>query len=350
MGGGNRRHIDTNRVGKQDVAPLAAVIRSHSPLVISMRVSSLLSLSLVFALGVASTDALAKRVEVTNVTASSEYPADDTGSYDAKKVADNKVATAWVEGEDRNGLGAWVKLELGGEKEVAKLTFFAGMWYSVKYWDYSSRPTQVELEFSDGSTELVTIPDEMKAYEHTLKKPVKTSSVKVTLRNVQSGSTFSDTGISDIVIEDTSPSAMAKIVKVEASSTAPSDADGSYDPRALYDGMKDTMWCEGNKSSDGSGETLTYTFASKRTIDTLHLNNGIGTSLPFFMKGNRAQNVTLTFGDGSTHKQKVANTMLPKTYSFPPVTTDTVTITFDDAVKGKEFDDLCISEAYFSGK
>lgn len=315
-----------------------------------MRVSSLLSLSLVLALGGMATDAFAKRVKVTNVTASSEYPADSTGSYEAKKAADNKVATAWVEGEDRNGLGAWVQLELAGETEVAKVTFFAGMWYSVKYWNYSSRPTQVELEFSDGSTELVTIPDEMKSLTHTLKKPVKTTFVKVTLRNVQSGSTFSDTGISDIVIEDTSPSPIAKIDKIEASSVAPADADGSYDPVNLYDGMKDTMWCEGNKSSDGSGESLTYTFASKRTIDKLHVNNGIGTSLKFFMKGNRAQNVTLTFSDGSTQKVKLANTMLPKAYPLSAVSTDSVKLTFDDAVKGKEFDDLCISEAYFTGR
>lgn len=311
---------------------------------------SVLPLALVFVLGTLVAPAHAARVEVASVTASSEYPADETGSYDAKKVSDGKVASAWVEGEERNGLGAWVKMDLGGTKEVAKVTIWGGMWYSVQYWDYSSRPTQVELEFSDGTKEMVTLANEMKSVAYTLKKPIKTDSVKVTLRNVQSGSTFSDTGISDILIEDTSPDPIAKVTSLTASSVAPSDADGSYDPMNLVDGMKDTMWCEGNKSSDGSAETLTYTFNTKRTVDTLHVNNGIGTSIKYFMKGNRAQNVTLAFGDGSTQKIKLANTMLPKSYPLTPVTTDSVKVTFDDIVKGSEFDDLCLSEAYFTGK
>ena len=320
-------------------------------MVISMKTPfSVLPLVLAFVLGSLAAPAHAGRIEVTSVTASSEYPADETGSYDAKKVADNKVATAWVEGEERNGLGAWVKLDLGGTKEVAKITLWGGMWYSVQYWDYSSRPTQVELEFSDGTKEMVNLANEMKSVTHTLKKPIKTDSVKVTLRNVQSGSTFSDTGISDILIEDTSPDPIVKVTSVVASTTAPSDADGSYDPMNLVDGMKDTMWCEGNKTSDGTNETLTYTFSTKRTVDTFHVNNGIATSIKYFMKGNRAQNATLTFGDGSVQKVKLANTMLPKSYPLTGVTTDSVKVSFDDIVKGSEFDDLCLSEAYFTGK
>ena len=312
-------------------------------------ISTLLSISLA-ALCFGSTSALAGRVKIAGVSASSEYPPDDSGTYVAKKVADGKVSTAWVEGEARNGLGANLTLDLGGEKEVSKVTFWAGMWYSVQYWDYSSRPIQVQLEFSDGSTEMVDIPNEMKPLVYTLKKPVKTSTIKVTLKNVKSGSTFSDTGISEIMVEDTSVDSMPAIASVTASSTAPSDADGSYDPAALVDGMKDTMWCEGNKKSNGTGEWLKFEFASRSSIGALHVNNGIGTSLKYFMKGNRAETVTLEFDDGSKQTVKLANTMMPKAYPISPVTTKSVTIHFDTIKKGTEFDDLCISEAYFTTK
>jgi hypothetical protein len=291
--------------------------------------------------------ASAGRVAVSSVTASSEYPADASGSYEAKKIADGKISTAWVEGEERNGLGANVTLTLAKEAEVAKVTFWAGMWYSTQYWDYSSRPTEVELAFDDGTTELVQIPNEMKPHTHTLKKPVKTKTIKVTLKNVQSGSTFSDTGISDILVHDTSAGRIVEVASSKASSTAAPDADGGYDVSNLHDGIQDSMWCEGDKGSDGTGQSVTYDFGTKTTLKKLVVRNGIGTSLKFFMKGNRAQNVTLAFDDGSTQKVKLANTMLKKSYDLTPVTASSVTMTFDDVVKGKEFDDLCISEAYF---
>jgi hypothetical protein len=47
--------------------------------------------------------AVAAQVTIASVTASSEYPADETGSYEAKRVADGKVSTTWVEGESGSG-------------------------------------------------------------------------------------------------------------------------------------------------------------------------------------------------------------------------------------------------------
>lgn len=308
---------------------------------------SLVRSVLLLGLAAAALPAFAGRATVSSVSASSEYPPDGGTSYEAKKIADGKVVTAWVEGEERNGLGANVTLTLSKESEVTKVMFWAGMWYSAQDWDYASRPTEVQLEFSDGSTELVQIPNEMKAYTHTLKKPTKTSTIKITLKNVKSGSTFSDTGISEVVVFDSSPGSRVEVASVTASSTAAPDGDGSYDPANLFDGVNDTMWCEGNKGSDGTGESVTYTFGAKTTVKSFHVRNGIGTGLKYFMKGNRAGNVTLAFDDGSTQKIKLANTMLHKGYDLTPVSTKSVTITFDDVVKGKEFDDLCVSEAYF---
>lgn len=302
--------------------------------------------SLIVPLLLAPALAVAAPIPVASVSASSEYPADDSGSYDAKRVADGKISTAWVEGESGNGLGASVTLDLGGKKDVAKVRIWGGMWYSVEYWERSSRPTELEIAFSDGSKELVKVPDAMKMFEHTFSSPKSTTNLKFTLKNVKSGSTWSDTGISEIQVFDATPGTLAPVRAVTASSTAPRDADGDYDPMNLVDGVSDSMWCEG--AGDGTNEWVELQLGSKQTISKLHLNNGIGTSLKFFMKANRAGKVTLTFGDGSTQTVAVKNTMLPQEVAFTPVSTDKVKLTVSEVVKGKEIDDLCLSEVGFS--
>jgi hypothetical protein len=290
--------------------------------------------------------AVAAQVTIASVTASSEYPADETGSYEAKRVADGKVSTTWVEGETGNGLGASITLDLGGAKDVSRVKIWAGMWYSVEYWDRSSRPTEVELTFSDGSKQLVKVPDVMKAVDFTLPAPKNTSTIKVTVKLVKSGTTWSDTGISEIQVFDTTADTRAKVASVTASTTAKPDADGDYDPMNLVDGVSDTMWCEGG--GDGTGESVQFTLGSAQQIGTLNLNNGIGTSLKFFMKANRATKVTLEFGDGSRQQLLVKNTMMPQAIPFTAVTTDKVKLIVDEVAKGKEIDDLCLSEAYFT--
>lgn len=295
-----------------------------------------------------SAPALAARVEVKGASASSEY-ADDKGGYAAKKAVDGKASTGWAEGDKSNGPGQYVDLDLGGEKEVAEIKFWGGNWFSASSWKQTMRPNEIELTFSDGSSEKLNLPDEQKAYTHKLGKPVKTSTIKVTIRSVHTaGAAFADTTISEIQVFDTSPSTMAGVASVSASSTAKADADGDYEPINLVDGIGDTMWCEGNAKSDGSGEWVEWKLKNKQQISKLTLNNGIGTSLPFFMKGNRLATGTLQFGDGSSQSITVKNSMLPQTIAFTPVTTDSVKLVMDTVAKGKEFDDLCLSEAYFS--
>jgi len=287
--------------------------------------------------------AAAAPIAATGTSASSVYPPADGNSYDAKHVIDGKASTAWVEGDEGSGMGSWVQLAVPAGTEVASIKVWGGMWYSAEQWDRSNRPKQLEAEFSDGSTHMIDLPDSQSLVEVKLPSPVKTDFVKLKIKGIHSGSTWSDTAISEVQLFDTKPGGPA-IRNVTSSTTAPNDGE-SYEATRVADGLSDTMWCEGNKEGDGTGEWIELDLGGKSSVSTLSVINGIGTSMVFWFKGNRAESATLTFDDGSTQTVAIKNTFKKQDISFSPVTTGKVKITFDKVAKGKEFNDLCISEA-----
>ena len=105
--------------------------------------------------------------------------------------------------------------------------------------------------------------------------------------------------------------------------------------------------CDSNSDGNGEGEWLEFQFKEAKKVSMLGLVNGIGGSIKYWMKGNRVTSATLSFDDGSTQTVAVKNTMLPQMISITPKTTSKVKLTFDAVVQGKEYNDLCISEAYF---
>jgi hypothetical protein len=114
------------------------------------------------------------------------------------------------------------------------------------------------------------------------------------------------------------------------------------------DGINDSMWCEGNKAGDGTNEWIEFTFPAAQAVAKLSLVNGVGSSMGTWMKSNRATAATLTFSDGSTAAVALKNSMLPQVVEFPSRTTSKVRVTFTTVVKGKEFNDLCVSELGFA--
>lgn len=290
--------------------------------------------------------ARAERLSPSGVEASSTYPPEGSTSYEAAQVMDGKVGTSWVEGADGSGLGQWVRLDLGGERSVQKVKIWGGMWYSHEYWTRANRPNEVELRFSDGSTETVTMRDEMVAQEFTLASARTTSTVEVRVKSVHNGTTWLDTGISEIQVFDAEAGAEKPASGISASSVHEADGDGNYEPANVQDGMADTMWCEGG-DGDGTGDWLEFQFAGNPSISKLHLINGIGTGLRLWMAANRATAGTLTFSDGSTQAIEIKPSMMPQTIDFPAHQTSSVKLTLDTVMAGREYNDMCLSEARF---
>jgi hypothetical protein len=310
-----------------------------------LRQTSLVAAALIAAApGVAS----AARLKVASVTSSSEYASSDPSvSYQARLLTDGKAGTSWVEGDSGGGLGSWVELDLGGPHAVNKIEVWGGMWYSSEYWQRGNRPKQLQAKFSDGSTVDFDLTDSQTVQTLNLPKPVTTSTVRLTVKALYNGTTWQDTGISEIMVYDDQPEPQVRPNTITASSTTPADADGSYEAKNVGDGLADTIWCEGNKTGDGTGEWLMFDFGAAHQVAALNLINGMGGSFSLFMKANRASSATLTFSDGLTAPVVIKPTMTPQVITFPSKSTSSVKMTFTGVVKGKEFNDLCISEAYF---
>lgn len=280
-------------------------------------------------------------------SASSQAPADDAGSYDAAKLGDGKVSTAWFEGVDGAGLNEAATADLGGEKSVASFTVFGGWGYSKTYWGHYNRPKTLLVEFSDGSTQEFGLADSFGPQVLTLSSPKKTSTIKFKLKATYASDAYNDTAISEIQIRDTAADTAAPVRGVTASSTFPADADGTYDGKNATDGFADTMWCEGNKSGDGTGDWMEVALAGTSTVGHIALRNGNGASFGLYMKGNRATQLTLSFSDGGRETVTVKDLISEQNIAFSAHTTDKVRLTFDTVKKGTEFNDLCVSEVAF---
>ncbi|MDP2310145.1 MAG: discoidin domain-containing protein [Pseudomonadota bacterium] len=302
-------------------------------------VATLLSAGLI-----ASADAAV--VKPTTWAASSSAPGSDGVSYDIANVADARQSSPWVEGDEGSGLGSWVLADFGGEKTLTGFTVWAGVWYTQEYWNRYNRPKLLVVEFSDGTSQEVTLTDEFKPQAITFASPKKTSSIKLKVKGIYAGNTFNDTGISEVVFHDAAAASHLPVKAYKTSSTFPADGDGNYEPVNTADGILDSMWCEGNKTGDGLSEWFELDLGGSQSVSKLVLRNGNAYSFGYFMKSNRATSASLTFSDGSSEAVTLKDSISEQTITFAPHTTSKVRVTFTGVKKGSEFNDLCISEAY----
>ena len=263
--------------------------------------------------------------------------------FEAKYLADGKADKAWIEGVDGSGLGQWVKLDVPAGTQVAGLKIWNGYWITPTYWERYNRAKDIEVQIDEGEVHKFVLKDEMKPEMVRLPAAVSGSSIRIKIKGIHKGNTYNDTGFSEIQILDSQPSTYFEPVAY-ASST---DLGPEYGPSAVGDGLKDTMWCEGNKASDGAGEWIEFDFGSAQMVSKLELINGVGTSSRDFLNANFATDITLQFDDGSTASVKPKTMPLKHTLTFPMKRSAKVKVTFAGVKKGKKYNDLCISEAAF---
>jgi len=284
-------------------------------------------------------------IKITSASSSSHY---DSGgvSYPASKVKD-KQRKPWYEGDRGNGLGSWVLVEFDGEKDVSRVVMLPGDWTTADSWSKANRPKEVELKFSDESTETWTLDDEMVPQTFKLPKTTKTSSIRVRVTQIYSGTAFPDTAISEIRVFDEQPGEHPS-KELKASSEFPTDNDSSYAAVMANDGVRDTAWCEGNKSNDGAGEWLEVHFQGSKKISKMNICTGVCQMLGTLHKDTNAPTkVTVSFSDGSSQTVDLADKSLPQSIPLTPRNAEWARVTIDGVRKGKQFDDACISELSF---
>ncbi len=292
-------------------------------------------------------DALAGRLDFTTVESSSSYAVGED-SYPPANVKDAKSSTTWFEGAVGSGQGESITVNFGSEKNVQRIVVYAGQWVDWDTWTKANRPKELEVKYSDGSTATWTLADAMQPQVFTIPGGKKTSSVALQIKQIFNGTVFHDTGISEIQVFDDGPDKWAKAASILASSTFTSDDGSAYDAPTAGDGIKDTFWCEGNKSGDGANEWLEVRFDKKQTVGTLNLLNGMGSSGVIHKKGSVATAGSLSFSDGSKQDVVLKDFVLPQKVSFTPRATEWVRLTFTTVRAGSDFNDLCVSEISYS--
>src|SRR5678815_1739232 len=116
----------------------------------AMRFSTTLLRALAL-LPILSIQASAKPLKITDVTASSTYPEEKGRTYEPKNVKDQKLSTAWFEGVDGGGLGAWIELTLEGTQTVSAVRIWNGDWITADLWKRENRMQDIEIQTSDGT-------------------------------------------------------------------------------------------------------------------------------------------------------------------------------------------------------
>lgn len=135
--------------------------------------------------------------DVEDVTASS-YFSEKNIKHVPDLIMDGDTTTAWVEGVDGNGEGESITFTFGDLYVVSDIKIWNGYQKSEDLYYKNARPSELELEFSDGSTERISLQDMASGFQEFALERHVTSYVKVKIVSTYDGSKYEDTVISEI--------------------------------------------------------------------------------------------------------------------------------------------------------
>ena len=130
------------------------------------------------------------------IEASSTYNG-DSANHNVRNLTDNKLKTNWTEGVHGNGEGEYIEFTFHMEQPIAGFVISAGNHSSNTYYTKNSRPKSIILTFSDGSEVNYTLLDKKETQKIYFDEVVDTTSARLTIGSVYSGSAWEDTVISE---------------------------------------------------------------------------------------------------------------------------------------------------------
>lgn len=156
-----------------------------------------------------------KMLKVFSAEASSVLNATskDHSTYVAGNVYDGNYKTAWVEGVEGNGEGQILKLYLDGVHKISKIKIFNGYLKTKRRYAINGRVTKAVIDYGNGYQQTVDLktmnpPEveiefaatEMGETEIIPDSPCETDNIAITITEVQPGSKYTDTAISEIEV------------------------------------------------------------------------------------------------------------------------------------------------------
>lgn len=141
---------------------------------------------------------LSLRDVISRSRASSVYSGDDLGVHGSNKLYDGKLGTNWTEGAVGEGLEEHVTFYLDDTYAVKTMRIYIGSHFNRETYGHNGRPKVITLTFSDGTSERITLKDSYEEQIITLEKYHYTDYVKITIKEVYSGTLFDDTIIAEV--------------------------------------------------------------------------------------------------------------------------------------------------------
>jgi hypothetical protein len=119
-------------------------------------------------------------------------------SYGPRNAFDGNSNTAWVEGSKGQGIGDFLVLEFDTPRTVREVTIRNGYAKNSDIYGKNSRVKDIEVRFSDGSSQDAGLADDSGAQTITFDRPVRTKWVQIEIRSVYPGWKYSDTAINEV--------------------------------------------------------------------------------------------------------------------------------------------------------
>lgn len=132
-------------------------------------------------------------------TASSVRLAVQSNTYYPANAIDGKRTTAWIEGQEDEGLGEWIRFDFDREINLHRILFQPGYFKSPQIWAQNNRLATVTAQFSDGSSRDLNFADRMEPQKIDV-GTVKTKWVRLVIKSVYYG-TDPDTALSEVTFE-----------------------------------------------------------------------------------------------------------------------------------------------------
>ena len=136
-------------------------------------------------------------------SASSVRLAVQANTYYAANAIDGKSSTAWIEGAVGPGVGEWIRFDFNREINLHRVVIQPGYFKGPQVWAQNNRLARMTLQFSDGSSRVLTLDDRMESQRFDLGS-VKTRWVRLMIGSVYPGSDAGpndDTALSEIAFE-----------------------------------------------------------------------------------------------------------------------------------------------------
>jgi hypothetical protein len=135
-------------------------------------------------------------------TASSTLKATSFTDFRATNLLDGNLASAWTEGADGNGVGEWVRLEFEEAVPLARIEIANGYQRDTERFSGDERVKNIELQYSDGTTQIVQLLDAQGLQVIKPKTP-DTQWIKLTILSVYPLFKWEDAALSEVRIYET---------------------------------------------------------------------------------------------------------------------------------------------------